>query len=627
MCGIAGVCFYSGIVNEKMLKQMTHSIAHRGPDGEGFHIEDNVGLAHKRLSIIDPEGGHQPMTNEDGTVWVTFNGAIYNYLELRQSLLQKGHRFKSYCDTEVIIHAYEEYGEQCVQKFNGMFAFAIWDSKKHTLFAARDRFGVKPFYYYFDHNKFLFASEIKALHASGMVPKNANFAGINDYVVFQFSLGNKTLFKDISKLEPGFFLKVTFDNGLKVEKSQYWDLKFSYDTYHTEDYYVDKLLFLIEDAVKIRLRSDVPLGSHLSGGLDSSAIVCIASELLGGSGLKTFTGGFNEGKEYNETEYAKIVSKFSNTEYFETILRPEDFQNTLESIIYYLDEPGAGPGVFPQYFVSKLASQHVKVVLGGQGGDEVFMGYARYLVAYLEECLRGAIFETAEKDKYAVTMESIIPNLPMLKTYGPMLQYFWNEGIFSSQEERYFKLVDRSEGMRGLFREDLFAGQDYSPFESFKEIFNKDDLHSYINKMMYFDLKGSLPALLQVEDRTSMAFGLESRIPLLDYRIAELIATIPPSVKFRGGESKALFKKAIKNIVPAQIFNRKDKMGFPVPLVQWYKGELRDYVGDILLGETTKQRGIYNTREIEGLLTHEGKFSRVVWGMLCLELWFRKFID
>lgn len=626
MCGIAGIINIDNSTTRDHLSSMLKSIAHRGPDGEGIHIDGNVGLAHKRLSIIDPQGGHQPMCNEDGTVWITFNGAVYNYLELRQELLQRGHKIKTYSDTEVIIHAYEEYGEKCVDKFNGMFAFVIWDRRKREIFAARDRFGVKPFYYYTDSDKFIFASEIKAILGTGLVDKEVNYDGIKDYIVFQFTLGEKTLFKGIKKLNPGHWLKLDLNQGMKVTIQQYWDLKFNYDTYHTEDYFVDNLMFLLSDATKIRLRSDVPLGSHLSGGLDSSTIVCIASSLLEG-GLKTFTGAFNEGREYNETEYAKIVSKFANTEYHEIIPNADDFKNVLSDIIYYLDEPGAGPGVFPQYFVSKLASQHVKVVLGGQGGDEIFMGYARYLVAYLEECIRGAIWETADKDKYAVDLNSIVPNLPLLHSYKPMLQYFWKDGLFGSQAERYYRLVDRSAGMKDIFNQEVLSSYSYSPYEEFKSIFDKEDVHSYINRMTYFDMKGSLPAMLNVEDRTSMAVGLESRLPLLDYRIAELLATIPPVIKFKGGKSKALFKESIKNIIPSEVLNRKDKMGFPVPLVEWYQDSLKDYVEDILLSDRTKSRGLFNTEKIEGLVRREGKFSRVTWGLLCLELWFRTFID
>lgn len=627
MCGIAGITFTDKKVSMDILKSMAETIAHRGPDGEGFYIDNNIGLAHKRLSILDPESGQQPMSNEDKLIWVTYNGEIYNYLELRQELLQKGHKVKTYCDTEVIIHAYEEYGEKCVEKFNGMFAFVLWDSRKKQIFAARDRFGVKPFYYYKDNEKFIFASEIKAILASGIVQKEVNYEGINDYIVFQFTIGEKTLFKNIHKLAPGHWMRISFNGKMHTTIQQYWDLKFEIDSYHTEDYFVDKLKFLLEDSTKIRLRSDVPLGSHLSGGLDSSTVVCIASELLGSNRLKTFTGGFNESREFNETEYAKIVSRYANTEYHEVIPDAKDFKDTLADLIYYLDEPGAGPGVFPQYFVSKLARKHVTVVLGGQGGDEIFMGYARYLVAYLEEALKGAIWETADKDRYAVTLDSIIPNLPLLTTYKPMMQYFMKDGLFGSQDERYFRLIDRSEGVKGLFNESVFNEVDYSPFESFKGVFNKEGIHSYINKMMYFDAKGHLPALLHVEDRTSMAVGLESRLPLLDYRIAELLASIPPVVKFKGGRSKALFKDAIRNIIPQEVLNRKDKMGFPVPLVQWYKDGLKDFVEEVLLSDTTRKRGIYKVDEVEKVLKTEGKFSRVTWGLLCLELWFRKFID
>lgn len=627
MCGIAGFIDKQDKVDEKLIKNMMQAIAHRGPDDEGTFIDGNVGLGHKRLSIIDPRNGHQPMCNEDGTVWIVFNGAVYNYLEIRQELVRKGHDIKSYCDTEVIIHAYEEYGEKCVEKFNGMFAFVIYDMNKKKIFAARDRFGIKPFYYFCDGDKFIFSSEIKGILASKKVHKEVNYEGIQDYIVFQFTLGKKTLFKNIYKLEPGYSLSMDLNEKLEPKITQYWDLEFKYDTNHTEEYFVDRLKFLIDDAVRLRLRSDVELGSFLSGGLDSSTIACVASECLDGQQIKTFTGKFAEGKEYDESYYAKVAAEHAKAEYHEITMTAEQFRESLKDIIYYLDEPGAGPGVFPQYMVSKLASENVKVALGGQGGDEIFIGYARYLVAYLEECLKGAIFETANKDRFAVTLESITPNLPLLKTYKPMLQSFMKEGMFGPQEERYFRIIDRSAGMKNLFNQEIFKDCDYSSFDSFKEIFNRKELGSYVNKMTYFDLKASLPALLHVDDRTSMAWGLETRLPFLDYRIAELFASIPPNMKFKGGESKALFKQAIKNILPEEVLYRKDKMGFPVPLVQWYQGELKEYVEDILLGERTKNRGIYNTDEINKLLKNETKFSRVTWGLLCLELWFRTFID
>ena len=294
--------------------------------------------------------------------------------------------------------------------------------------------------------------------------------------------------------------------------------------------------------------------------------------------------------------------------------------------MYYMDEPLAGPGVIPQYYVSKLAAQHVKVVLGGQGGDELFIGYARYLAAYLEKCLSGAIFETAHQNPYAVTLESIVPNLPLLQTYKPMLQGLWREGLFESPDRRYFKLIDRSEGMSHLFSPDLL-NSDYVPFDSFLKIFNREGVDSMINKMTYFDLKGSLPALLHVEDRTSMAASIESRVPLLDHRIVEFMARIPPNIKFAGGRMKHLFKEAVRNTVPSQIFERKDKMGFPTPLTQWTKGVAREFVRNTLLSDRSRQRGLYNVPAIEAAIENGGEFGRVVWGLLCLELWHRIYID
>ncbi|MBI5102223.1 MAG: asparagine synthase (glutamine-hydrolyzing) [Nitrospirae bacterium] len=624
MCGIFGIVNKdSKAPSEEFLRDVTRSIAHRGPDGEGYYTSRNVALAHRRLSIIDPEGGKQPMCNEDETVWITFNGCIYNYLELRQQLLQRGHRFRTHCDTEVIIHAYEEFGKDCVNYFNGMWAFAIWDSRQQELFCSRDRLGVKPFYYSCDGNSFLFSSEIKALVKAGVKPE-VSPEGLNDYITFQFTIGDKTLFKGIKRLLPGCSLTLRMEDfRLSVEK--YWDLRYEYDTYHNEEYFIDRLFFLLEDAVKIRLRSDVPLGAHLSGGIDSSTIACLAASLLGSFKLKTFTGGFSDGKEFDETEYAKIVSRAAGTDFHEIFPTARDFIADFPRLVYFMDEPAAGPGIFPQYQVCKLAREHVKVVLGGQGGDEIFIGYARYLVGYLEEALKGAIWETAKEGKFAVTLESIVPNLPILQAYKPMLSYFWKDGLFGPQDERYFRLIDRSEGMKEMFSPDAMKAD--TTLGEFRGLFNEKNLSSLVNKMTYFDTKASLPALLQVEDRTSMAFGLESRVPLLDYRIIEFVASIPPVIKFKGGDYKHLLKNAAKSIVPREIIERKDKMGFPVPLNKWYQNELKEFVSDIIMSPAAAQRGIYNTSLLKNLMETEGKFSRIVWGILCLEQWFRGYID
>jgi asparagine synthase (glutamine-hydrolysing) len=605
------------------------SLAHRGPDGDGLYAdaEGGVVLGHRRLAIIDPAHGKQPMMTADGGFTVVFNGAIYNYLELRRDLIAKGHPIQSYSDTEVLLYAYREWGEACVERLIGMFAFAIWDRNNRRLFCARDRIGIKPFYYAFDGSTLVFASEIKAILASDLVRAEANAAGLQDYLTFQFCLDDKTLFKGVRKLEPGHCMTVQLSgDGVGAHVRQYWDLSYQIDESHDEAWFIDHLAGLIEDATRMHLRSDVPLGAHLSGGLDSSTVVCLAADMLKGERFKTFTGAFPEGPAFDETGHAKAVADFAGTDYQEIYIQGAELPEVLPRLMYYMDEPLAGPGVIPQYYVSKLAAQHVKVVLGGQGGDELFIGYARYLVAYLEKCLSGAIFETAYQNPYAVTLESIVPNLPLLQTYKPMLQGLWRDGLFDSPDRRYFKLIDRSEGMSQLFDPSLFD-TGYSPYESFSRIFNRDGLYSLINRMTYFDLKGSLPALLHVEDRTSMAASIESRVPLLDHRIVEFMAKIPPNIKFAGGRMKHLFKEAVRNTVPRQIFERKDKMGFPTPLTQWTKGVAREFVRDTLLSGRALERGLYNASEVTKALNSEREFGRVVWGLLCLELWHRVHID
>ncbi len=631
MCGILGMVSLSASATEmeQRVIRALDSLAHRGPDGNGVHVEPGSGvvLGHRRLAIIDPERGKQPMSTADGEITVVFNGAIYNYLELRRELIAKGHSLHSYSDTEVLLYAYREWGEACVERFQGMFAFAIWDRAHNRLFCARDRIGIKPFNYYFDGKTLIFASEVKAILATGLVKAQANAQGLQDYLTFQFCLEGKTLFKGIQTLEPGHCFVAQLDQGgIGLHPRKYWDVSYDIDDSHDEAWFVDHLAALIEDAVRMHLRSDVPLGAHLSGGLDSSTVVCLAANLLKGEQIKTFTGAFPEGPQFDETGYAKAVADFAGTDYKEIYIQGSELPEVLPRLMYYMDEPLAGPGVIPQYYVSKLAAQHVKVVLGGQGGDELFIGYARYLVAYLEKCLSGAIFETAHQNPYAVTLESIVPNLPILQTYKPMLQGLWKDGLFDSPDKRYFKLIDRSEGMSHLFTPGVFdAG--YSPFESFQKIFNREELHSMVNRMTYFDLKGSLPALLHVEDRTSMAASIESRVPLLDHRIVEFMARIPPNIKFAGGRMKHLFKESVRHTVPAPIFERKDKMGFPTPLTQWTKGVAKDFVRDTLLSERVRQRGLYNFKAIEKALDSEREFGRVVWGLLCLELWHQIYID
>ena len=627
MCGIVGIKTHrpSKSLTESIGKMLA-TIAHRGPDGEGTWIDPAgcCGLGHQRLAIIDPQGGHQPIANEDESLWIIFNGCIYNYLELQGPLRDAGHQFKTGTDTEVILHAYEEWGESCVERFNGMWAFAIYDLKKKTLFCSRDRLGVKPFYYCQSNGQFLFASEIKALLASEQIAAEPDRDGLRQYFTFQYCLADRTLFKNVQRLPPGHNLTIGSDGRLNIR--EYWDLRFDIDESHDESYFVERLQWLLQDSVQLRLRSDVPLGAHLSGGLDSSVVVGLARQRLGDSPLNTFTGAFRDGAAFDETRYARLVADKAGTRYHEIYIGPRDFSESIEKIIWHMDEPAAGPGVFPQYLVSKLAANHVKVLLGGQGGDELFIGYARYLVAYLEECIKGAIEKTAHRGHYVATLETIVPSLPSLETYVPMLKSFWSRGLFDEPARRYFALMDRFADSQALLSRD-YQMDAATTYEEFRAEFEGHGAAAMINRILRFDLKTHLQALLHVEDRTSMAWGLESRVPLLDYRLVELMASTPPVIKFKNGLLKHLFRKAVKDLVPTEILNRRDKMGFPVPLAQWCRGELRDFVGGILQSRRCKERGLLNSQAIDGAISGASEYSRGLWGAICLEIWYQQFMD
>lgn len=631
MCGIAGILYADPerSVSPLLLKQMTDRLVHRGPDDGGHFHQGNVGLGHRRLSIIDAEGGHQPMSNADGSIWITFNGEIYNFVELRERLKKQGIIFKTRSDTEILLALYEQKGPECLQDLNGMFAFGIIDFRKKQFFAARDRFGIKPFYFYHDPEKFVFASEIKAILTVQAIKSKVNFDAVQSYIDFQFSLDDQTFYQNIRRLMPGQSLSLDLFQSSQPALKTYWDLDFDHLKDQSINETLTQLQWLLEDSVKIQLRSDVPVGCHLSGGIDSSLISSLASQHLGQS-FKTFTGAFSDGPDYDETPWARSVSKKIGSEYHEVFPTHQDFVGVLPKLIYFMDEPAAGPGLFPQYFVSRLAASHVKVVLGGQGGDEIFAGYTRYLIAYFEECIKGAIFETqqSEDKRFVVTFRSILPNLPTLKEYVPLLQYFWSDGLFSDQNHRYFRLIHRGSDMAGVFSKDfLKCTNGQTAFDHFRARFDSLTDRSFINKMTHFDIKTLLPALLQVEDRVSMACSLESRVPLLDHRIAELMASVPPKIKFHGGKTKHLIREAATRWLQNEILNRKDKKGFPVPLVEWFQGPLKGFVQEILLSKTARERGIYDTDSISHLISNERKYGRSIWGLLNLELWFQQFGD
>ncbi len=625
MCGIVGLINKSGLqADYNILKKMADTIHHRGPDDDGVMIDGPVGFFHKRLSIIDIAGGQQPMTYKDFTI--VYNGEIYNYIELREDLKKKGHLFETSSDTEVILHMYKEYGKNFLNLLNGMFAFIIYDKNQKEIFIARDHFGIKPLYWYYDEDLIAFGSEIKALLAHPAIQAESDPDNLYEYLTFQFIMGPGTMFKNIYKILPGHYMCINLKNW-EIKEEKYWEPNFNIDHYHTEEYFIVELDKILKKTIYQQLRSDVPIGTYLSGGIDSSFVTIVASKLLD-TRIKSFSGAFREGPEFNELQYAHFAAKTANAELFEIFPTEQEFIDLIPKLIYHLDEPVAGPGIFPQYIVSRLASQHVKVILGGQGGDEIFGGYTRYLVAYLEQALKGAIYESNEEEEHIVSLESILPNLPTLKQYIPMMKSFWKEGTFEPMDRRYYHLIDRMSSTAEFFQLDFLRGCKHEEiFQKFSKEFNNPDTKSYFNKMTHFDMLGSLPGLLQVEDRVSMSVSIESRVPLLDRRIVDLISRMPAGMKFKGGEMKYLLKKTIKDIMPPEILNRKDKMGFPVPLHIWSKNKAKDFIMDTLLSKKARERNMINTEYVEKLILAEQPFSRGLWGLLSLELWHNQFID
>jgi asparagine synthase (glutamine-hydrolysing) len=625
MCGIGAILNLQGKpvpALEARLACINDLLRHRGPDGEGIwrHDRGHVGFAHRRLEIIDLETGAQPMTDQRGN-WITYNGELYNYLELR-SELGPG-EFRTTSDTEVVLRAYGRWGPRALEKLRGMYAFAVWDEREQRLFCARDRFGIKPLYYAVVDGVFMCASEAKALLP--FVPSvETDLEGLRDYLVFQFCLDGKTLFKGIRELLPGHTLTVE-SGAIRVER--YWEVQYEPDFDHTERYFIDRLRTILDDSVSLHLRADVPVGAYLSGGLDSSIVASLAARSVG-SDFKAFTGRFTQSPEYDESAYARELARRDGFELHELELGASDFVDNIHKVIYHLDYPVAGPGSFPQYMVSALARTHMKVVLGGQGGDEIFGGYARYLLAYFEQCIKAAIDGTMHDGNFVVTYESIIPNLETLREYKPLMQEFWRDGLFADLDRRYFRLIDRAPSLRDAIAWPVLG--DYSPFETFSAIFRADNVgkKSYFDSMTHFDFKTLLPALLHVEDRVSMAHGLESRVPLVDHEVVEFAARFPADVKFRNGELKHALKRSADDILPASILERKDKMGFPVPLGEWLHGELSEFVQDTFASQAARGRAYLDPRfDFEALIRQEGKFGRNLWALLSLELWHQQFHD
>lgn len=627
MCGIAGFAALDGSVVSNggaALQAMNSLIAHRGPDGEGTWTtrKGNAGLTHRRLAIIDlTPAAAQPMAGPNDTV-IAFNGEVYNFIEL-QAALSGGWKFRSHSDTEAVLASYAKYGMDCVDHLRGMFAFAIWDEKAQRLFCARDRFGIKPFYYAVVDGVLYFASEAKAL-LPFLPDVKTDPAALGEYLTFQYTIGEHTLFQGVKMLMPGHALAV--ENG-QLRIWRYWDVHYEIDYDHSPRYFQNRLIELVEESLALHLRSDVPVGSYISGGIDSSLMSILAGRSNDAAHLG-FHGKFTEFPGYDESSYAQMAADRAGSTLHVADITALDFRNHIRDVIYHLDFPVAGPGSFPQFMVSKLAAEHVKVVLGGQGGDEIFGGYARYLLAYFEQCIKAAMNGNYQNGHFVVTIESIVPNLGLLREYTPLMGEFWRQGLFGPLDERYLRLVDRSTDMADEI--DWNQLDRARVVEDFKAIFNNRNnvrKEAYFDSMTHFDFKCLLPALLHVEDRMSMAHGLESRVPLLDHPLVEFAATVPADVKFEGGHMKHLLKSAFGNVLPSEIVNRRDKMGFPVPLKEWFAGTLRGDVVDIFQNIKDKHRPFINADAVLQNFDQAGRFSRKAWGLLSLELWHQQFHD
>jgi len=602
MCGICGFNWN----DENLCKSMADTLKHRGPDGEGFYFDENVSLGHRRLSIIDLALGHQPIYNEDKSIVIVYNGEIYNYEEIRKEL-ESRHKFYTNSDTEVIIHAYEEYGFDCVKKFNGMWAFCIYDKNKNLLFLSRDRFGVKPLYYFFDEKNFIFASEIKGL-LNYVKPEE------NDEIIYDFLVNNRlehkedTFFKGIKKLMPSNNL--VFDlKSKKIRKEKYWDIiniNGKIETTSKEDAeYAKKFYELIKDSVKLRLISEVPVGTCLSGGLDSSTIVCLVNDILKenekikeniGKRQKTFSAVY-EDKRIDEREYIEEVVKETNVEKNYVFSSGEKLFEELEKFIYYQDEPFGSTSIYAQWNVMKLASKKVKVLLDGQGSDELLAGYIAYFQVYFNQLLKERKFLTLFKE--------------IIKSLDIIILYLW--------------LVKKSK-TKNIIKEILN--------QKFLDEFKKNEKPKETNNLVsrcYDDLmKGSIQSLLRYEDRNSMAFSIEARVPFLDYRIHEYIFSLPLSQRIKNGWTKYILRNAMKNTLPEKIRKRRSKIGFATPEEIWFK-ENKEKILEIFNSESFKKRNYFNQKEIIKKFNEfcNGKYydPNIFWKILNLEIWMRVFID
>ncbi len=649
MCGVCGeIDFDKGVMAEP-IQRMCRIMAHRGPDDEGMVLikgdrnseialsselptgldGPEVGLGHRRLSIIDlSSAAHQPMSNEDGRVWIVFNGEVYNFQEIRERLVKKGHIFKSKCDTEAILHAYEEWGVECLGLLRGMFAFGIWDSNLQRLFIARDRLGKKPLVYFHQNGHFAFASEIKALLQIPSVERKVNDIAIHHYLTYQYVPSPDTIFEGIKKLPPAHYLLYHRDGSLKIER--YWKLNFKAGSYnHTDEKELEnRIREELKESVKLRLISDVPLGAFLSGGVDSSLVVGIMASLTG-KPVKTFSIGFEE-KEFDELFYARLVSQHFGTDHHEFTVKPNTIE-ILPELVWHYNEPFADSSAIPTYYVAKMTKDYVKVVLTGDAGDENFAGYRRYLLTKLA----ASLIRFPEKLR-----KDLLPHFLRVFSVFRLKEEKLNrlsdllECLSTDQARNYAELIKvfNAKEKEDVYTED-FRGkvEKMEPLDFLLKKFEDSGRDDLLEQLLYADMNSYLPEDLLVKmDIATMANSLEARVPFLDHQFMEFIATIPPRLKLKGVAAKYILKEAFKDFLPNAIFKRK-KMGFAVPVSRWFRNELKNHVYEVLLDSRTLNRGYFKKQGIERLLGDHMKLrydhSAKIWALLFLEMWFRVFID
>lgn len=632
MCGICGLI---GQADNAIITKMLARIEHRGPDGQGIYLGETasgetIGFGHRRLAIIDlSPAGHQPMASADNRLWITFNGEIYNYRELRKQLISLGHNFKTNTDTEVILVAYQQWGVDAVTHLNGMFAFAIWDIAEQRLFIARDRLGIKPLYYCKTAQGLAFASEIKALLTLKELPREVDMSGLHQYLTFLWVPDPNTIFKDIYKLPPGHYL--IYQNN-QIQIKEYWDLQFQEERHHKEAYWSEQVLTALKKAIDYQLISDVPLGAFLSGGIDSSSIVALMSRITD-KPVHTYTVGFrNEDLAYDviadDVKYAREVAQLFPTQYNEAILEPKVF-DLWPKLVWHMDEPVADPAIITSYLICKAARETLTVLLSGMGGDEIFAGYPRHLAVYLAD-LYNIVPQAVSRPIVQQLPASrpgpfngLLRNLQKLAKSAalPFQDRYLGYGTYYTNSEKHSLY---SAELRDLTK-------DMDAYQQHRHYYNKVASQHWVNQMLYIDIKLFLPCLnLTYTDKTSMASSLEVRVPYLDHELVELTARIPATLKLRHWTRKYILKRALASVLPKRIIHRK-KAGFSAPLRAWLRRDFGDMVEDLLSPTRLKQRGYFDPLEVRRVIdaNNQGREdnSLKIFQLLTFELWYQQFIE